>query len=130
MTGSETTGKSTSARSRPLWLTAVASVFGGMVLVLSGLFFGPFSFDQGPRWHASVVAVRDALRDVVLRQPHVLVIGDPQAATEERTTLEHRLAKRGLHVRYTGDQSMSSWERKYVAVYWSIVGMVFDPPVG
>lgn len=98
--------------------------------LLVGVLWVGFRFDEGPIWHADVVAARDAAWDLVTREPKVLVIGDPAEASAESAALERRLAGHGLHVRYTGDDTMSPWERRYVAVYWSIVGLVFEPPVG
>jgi len=126
MQGSE----SKSGRGVRRWRRGIGWALAGLALLLGGLFFGPFQFDEGPLWHARVVATRDALHDIALREPHVLVIGDPAKAAEQGAALERRLSARGLHVRYTGDQTMSPWERRYVAVYWSIVGMLFEPPVG
>ena len=111
-------------------LKAFGGLVGALVFLLGVLFFGPFQFDQGPIWHANIVALRDALHDIAVLEPSVLVIGDPSTAADEGAALERQLAARGLRVRYTGDDTMSPWEQKYVAVYWSIVGMVFDPPVG
>lgn len=94
------------------------------------LLVAPFRFDEGPLWQASVLGIRDGVRDVIVGKPSVLVIGNPSTSSQQAHNLEQHLHSRGFAVRYTGDNTMSAWERKYVAVYWSIVGMVFDPPMG
>ena len=123
-TQSTTDGSRGRMKIRKALLTAL-----GVVLVLvAALFAAPIRFDEGPAWHATVLGVRDGVHDVIMGKPAVLVIGNPSTSSEQARELEKRLASRGLQVRYTGDNTMSDWERKYVAVYWSVVGMVYPLP--
>jgi hypothetical protein len=119
-----------SQASKP-WVKRLALGVGAvLLLVLALLFVGPFHFDEGPVWHADVVAVRHALGDLATGSPHVLVIGDPERSAAQASSLRERLGARGMHVRFTGEGRMSAWERRYVATYWRIVGMFYEPPMG